>query len=72
MKEKIERIKENINKTVMIGDLTFCRIKDNGGMALVTAVNGRYIGQICNQVNLGTFGSSKLHKNDASEVEQKL
>ena len=73
-------MKEDNNKTVMVGDSNFRCIKEDGVMASVTAVSGGKMGHICNQVNFENI--TKTEKiilsagqnctNDADELNQRF
>ena len=79
-KENIRNMKEEKNKTVMVGDSNFRCINENGVMASVTAVTGGKIGHIVNQVSFENI--SKIENiilsagqnciNDADELDQKF
>ena len=79
-KQQVKKIKEDITKTIMIGDSNFRCVNESGVMASVTAVTGGKIGHICNQVkfeNLDKIDNIILSAgqnfiNNADEVEQKF
>ena len=79
-RQQIKKVKEDITKTVMIGDSNFRCINENGTMATVTAVTGGKLGHICNQINFENLekvdtviiSAGQNCTNDADEVEKKL
>ena len=73
-------MKEDNNKTVMVGDSNFRCINENGVMASVTAVTGEKMGHKCNQLNFENITKTEniIHSagqnctNDADELDQKF
>ena len=79
-KAQVKKIKEDITKTIMIGDSNFRCVNENGVMASVTAVTGGKIGHICNQVKFENvekmeniiLSAGQNCINDVEELDQKF
>jgi len=79
-REQVKKMKENITKTIMIGDSNFRCVNENGVMASVTAVTGGKIGHICNQVKFENIdkmeniilAAGQNCTNDADELTQEF
>ena len=79
-KQQVKKMKEDISKTIMIGDSNFRCVNESGVMASVTAITGGKLGHICNQVQFENLekienvilSAGQNCTNDVDELEQKF